>query len=54
MFDPSMWKRVALQSRNWFRETLAKTGDNLRMMIVGEFSLKPMHQKASAMVREMA
>ena len=54
MFDPGMWKRVALQGRNWFRETLAKTGDSLRMMIVGEFSLKHMHQKASAMVREIA
>jgi len=54
MFDPSMWKRVALQGRNWFRETLAKTGDKLSMMIVGEFSLKHMHQKASALVRESA
>jgi hypothetical protein len=54
IFDPAMWKRVALQGRNWFRETLAKTGDALRMMIVGEFSLKHMHQKASALVREMA
>jgi hypothetical protein len=54
IFDPAMWKRVALQGRNWFRETLAKTGDALRMMIVGEFSLKHMHQKASAIVREMA
>jgi len=54
ILDPSMWKRVALQSRDWFRETLAKTGDALRMMIVGEFSLKHMHTKASALVREMA
>ena len=54
IFDPAMWKRVYLQGRNWFRETLAKTGDNIRMMIVGEFSLKHMHQKASALVREMA
>ena len=49
-----MWKRVALQGRNWFRETLAKIGDATRMMIVGEFSLKHMHQKASALVRESA
>lgn len=54
IFEPAMWKRVALQSRNWFRETLAKTGDKLSMMIVGEFSLKHMHQKASAMVRQIA
>jgi len=42
------------QSRDWFRETLAKTGDAIRMMIVGEFSLKHMHTKASALVRESA
>jgi hypothetical protein len=54
ILDPSMWKRVALQSRDWFRETLAKTGDALRMMIVGEFSLKHMHTKASALVSEKA
>jgi hypothetical protein len=53
IFDPAMWKRVYLQGRNWFRETLAKTGDATRQMIVGEFSLKHMHQKASAMVREI-
>jgi hypothetical protein len=49
-----MWKRVYLQGRNWFRETLAKVGDKTSMMIVGEFSLKHMNQKASALVREMA
>jgi hypothetical protein len=54
LFDPAMWKRVYLQGRNWFRETLAKVGDKTSMMIVGEFGLKHMHQKASAMVREMA
>ena len=54
MFDPAMWRRVYLQGRNWFRETLAKTGDNMKMMIVGEFSLKHMHQQASALVRESA
>jgi len=54
LFDPAMWVRVNLQGRNWFRETLAKTGDNTRMMIVGEFSLKHKNRKASALVREMA
>jgi hypothetical protein len=53
LFDPSMWKRVYLQGRNWFRETLAKVGDKTSMMIVGEFGLKHMNQKASAMVREI-
>lgn len=54
LFDPAMWARVVLQGRNWFRETLAKTGDSLKMMIVGEFGLKHKNQKASALVREMA
>ncbi|MBR1173898.1 DUF5309 family protein [Bradyrhizobium sp. KB893862 SZCCT0404] len=53
LFDPANWKRVVLNGRNWFRETLAKTGDSMRMMIVGEFSLKHVNQKASALVREM-
>jgi len=54
LFDPAMWVRVALQGRDWFRKTLAQTGDNTRMMIVGEFSLKHKNRKASALVREMA
>lgn len=54
IFDPSMWKRVALTGRNWFRETLAKIGDSTQMMIVGEFSLKHMHQKSSALVTQSA
>lgn len=54
IFDPAMWKRVVLNGRNWFRETLAKTGDKLSMMIVGEFSLKHMNAKGSALVRRAA
>lgn len=54
IFDPAMWKRVVLQGRNWFRETLAKVGDKTSMMIVGEFSLKHMNRKASALVRRAA
>lgn len=54
LFDPAMWTRVYLQGRNWFRETLAKVGDKMSMMIVGEFSLKHKNQKASALVREAA
>lgn len=52
IFDPDMWKKATL--RNWTRETLAKDGDNMKMMIVGEFSLKHKNQKASAIVREGA
>lgn len=52
VFDPEMWKQCTL--RNWTRETLAKDGDNMKMMIVGEFSLKHKNQKASAVIREGA
>ena len=51
ILDPSMWVKVALKGRDWFRETLAKVGDSTRMMIVGEFSLKHKNQKATAIVR---
>lgn len=47
-YDPEYWRLLVF--RSWFRETLAKTGDNLKMMIVGEFSLKHKNYKASGMV----
>lgn len=52
VFDPEMWKKCYL--RNWTRETLAKTGDNLSMMLLGEFSLKHKNQAASAWCEEAA
>jgi hypothetical protein len=52
VFDPEMWKQCTL--RGWTRETLAKDGDNMKMMIVGEYSLKHKNQKASAVIREGA
>ena len=52
VFDPANWKSVTF--RNWFRETLAKDGDNLKMMVVGEFSLKHTNYKASALIRRQA
>jgi hypothetical protein len=52
LFEPKQWSKVTL--RPWTRETLAKTGDNTAMMIVGEFSLKHKNQLASALVRESA
>lgn len=52
VFDPENWKQCTL--RGWTRETLAKDGDNMKMMIVGEFSLKHKNQKASAVIREGA
>lgn len=50
VYDPANWKLAVF--RNWFRETLAKDGDNVKMMVVGEFSLKHANYKASAVIRE--
>lgn len=52
VYDPSNWKLCIF--RNWFRETLAKDGDNVKMMVVGEFSLRHSNYKASAVIREAA
>jgi hypothetical protein len=52
VFDPKMWKLAVL--RPWTRETLAKTGDAVKMMIIGEFSLKHLNQAASGVVRKTA
>lgn len=52
IFEKSMWAQPTL--RPWTRETLAKTGDNTKMMIVGEFSLRHKNHFASAIVRKSA
>jgi hypothetical protein len=52
VFEPGMWSQVTF--RNWFRETLAKDGDNLKMMVVGEFSLKHKNYKGSAVIRRQS
>lgn len=52
LFDPDMWKKLTL--RPWTRETLAKTGDNLSMMLLGEFSLKHKNFFASSWTEEAA
>lgn len=51
VFEPSMWKKLVL--RNWFRETLAKTGDSTNVQIVGEFSLKHRNFKASGLISNL-
>lgn len=38
VFEAAMWKQLVL--RNWFRQTLAITGDATTVQILGEFSLK--------------
>lgn len=48
IYDPKYWAQATL--RPWTRETLAKTGDSLKMMIVGEFSLKCKNPQASGLV----
>jgi hypothetical protein len=48
IFNPSFWLLATL--RPWFREVLAKTGDSIKQMIVGEFSLKHKNWLASSLV----
>lgn len=51
VFNPSMWVMATL--RPWFREVLAKTGDSIKQMIVGEFSLKHKNFLASSLISQM-
>ena len=50
--DPDNWRRLVL--RNWFRRTLAKTGDATRVQIIGEFSLKHSNFLASVLLTNLA
>ena len=52
VYDPKLWTKTVL--RPWFRETLAKTGDNTAMMIVGEYGLKHKNWRASALITDLA
>ena len=52
LFSAQYWRLLVL--RNWFRETLAKTGDSLNMMIVGEFSVAHKNFKASGAVKGLS
>lgn len=52
LYDPKNWKLTVL--RNWFREQLAKTGDSTRWMMVGEFGLKHLNRKATALITGLA
>lgn len=51
VYDPKYWSKPVL--RPWFRETLAKTGDMVTVMMVGELSLKHKNFKASGMIRSL-
>lgn len=52
LFNPSDWKLLTL--RPWKRVPLAKVGDSERHMIVGEFSLKHVNQKATARITDLS
>lgn len=45
VYEGTMWKRAVL--RNWFRQTLAITGDATTVQIIGEFGLKHRNFAAS-------
>lgn len=51
MYDPDMWRKAVL--RPWTRTMLAKDGDNEKHMIVGEYSIKHMNQKASGKIKNL-
>jgi hypothetical protein len=52
VYEATMWKKLIL--RNWFRQTLAKTGDSTQVQIVGEFSLKHRNFGASGRITNLA
>lgn len=52
VYEPSMWTQITL--RPWFRQVLAQTGDSLKQMIVGEFSLKHKNFLASSLIVDNA
>ena len=50
LWRPSDWKGVVLKGRGWFRETLAKTGDNTKIMLAGEYGLQHDNEEASVLI----
>lgn len=54
LWNPADWKDVVLKGRGWFRETLAKTGDNTKIMLAGEYGLQHSNFKASVLVTGIA
>lgn len=51
LWNPDDWKGVTLKGRGWTRENLAKTGDNMKVMLFGEFGLQHNNFKASTLVK---
>ena len=52
LFNASNWKQLVL--RNWFRKTLAITGDSTKIQMLGEFSLKHTNFLASALITDLS
>jgi len=52
MYSPKNWRKVAL--RPWFKEMLAKTGDQERHQIVGEYTLKHFNFLCSGAILNVA
>lgn len=50
LYDPSMVKKTTLKGRSWFRETLAKTGDNTKIMLAGEYGLRHDNFKGAVLI----
>lgn len=53
LYDPSMWRLTTLKGRSWFRETLAKTGDNTKIMLAGEYGLKHDNRKGAVLIENL-
>jgi hypothetical protein len=54
LYDPSMVRLTSLKGRTWFRETLAKTGDNTKIMLAGEYGLKHDNRKGAVLIKNLA
>jgi uncharacterized protein YhfF len=52
VFEASMWNKATL--RPWFRQVLAQTGDSVKQMLIGEFSLKHKNFAASCVIVDNA
>jgi hypothetical protein len=49
-----MVRLTSLKGRTWFRETLAKTGDNTKIMLAGEYGLKHDNRKGAVLIKNLA
>lgn len=54
LYDPSLVKKTYLKGRSWFRETLAKTGDNTKIMLAGEYGLKHENRKGAVLLYNLS